>query len=405
MTNNRNISVLAHSDCCGCRACGDVCPKECIHFEKDSEGFYYPIVAESACISCGKCMRICPEIIQSIHPQAFLVTAAFATNAKYRNAGSSGGVFGLLALKVIEVGGKVWGAAFDEKLKLKHRCASTKEELQPLLKSKYLQSNTGEIYRQIAQDIKTGIPTLFSGTPCQCNAIRNLIGDNELLTTIEVVCHGVPSQDLFDKSIKWLEDKNKCWIRGFEFRSKYKNALHPHAFSYTYIKQNRTGTVNGLHYQFPFYFGFQRYITLRPSCYSCKWARPERTADITLGDFWGIEKYDSNLDAKKGISQVILNTKNGEKLFNKIVADKSCERLKQLPIKTAIENNGCLKEPTRLTPIRKQLFESLANEPFDFVVRKFLTPRRKWIFDAYYGMPKFLRKIVRKVMDKRMRYE
>lgn len=404
MKNKTNISILPHEECCGCRGCGDTCPRGCISFEKNREGFEYPKVEDSKCVSCGLCLNSCPEINQSFHPQAPEVLATFAKDSGHRNAGSSGGIFGLLARIIIAKGGKVWGAAFDENLRLKHVSATTNEELKPLLRSKYIQSDTSGIYKIIAQDVKAGIPTLFSGTPCQCNTVRNITGDTELLTTVEVVCHGVPSQDLFDRTITWLEERKGIKIKSFVFRSKYRKALHPQAFTYTYSGGGKESAVNGLHYQFPFYFGFQRYITLRPSCYSCKWAKPTRTADITLGDFWGIEKYDEKLDPKTGISQVILNTDRGKKLFNEITVDQSLW-LKSLPIEAAVENNGCLKSPTKLSPVRKHFFESLANEPFDLVVRKFLTPRRKWIFDAYYGLPTYLRKIVRKIMDKRMKYE
>ncbi len=245
---------------------------------------------------------------------------------------------------------------------------------------------------------------MFSGTPCQCNAIRNIVGDSSNLITIEVVCHGVPSQNLFNKCIRQIENKNNCSVKSFYFRSKYKNALHPHAFTYICSSKNKQTIVNGLHYQFPFYFGFQKYMTLRPSCYTCKWATTKRTADITLGDFWGIEKYNSSLNAKTGISQVLLNTTRGEILFNQLISSDQIWSEK-FPIETVIENNGCLTNPTKLKPERTDFFKDLSSIPFDKVVKKYLTPRRKWIFDLYYSMPKPFRKLIRKIMDKKMRYE
>ena len=156
------------------------------------------------------------------------------------------------------------------------------------MKSKYLQSNTSGSFVEVLKDVRSGRITLFAGTPCQCNAIRNAVGTkNDNLITVEVVCHGVPSQNLFDKTIAWIESKYSCRVRSFSFRSKYKNALHPQAFSYECLKNGKLKTVNGLHYQNPFYFGFQKYITLRPSCYRCKWARPEKECRYHIGRFLG----------------------------------------------------------------------------------------------------------------------
>lgn len=405
VNNKQNISILQHEDCCGCKACGDVCPVNCISFIEDVEGFEYPHVELTSCISCGKCIRNCPEINTRFNELFTTAYASYALDNNERHAGSSGGVFGLLATEVIKRGGKVWGASFDKDLKLKHNCASTINELKPLMRSKYLQSDTSGCYAHIIGDIKDGKLVLFSGTPCQCNAVQNAAGSNsDNLITIEVVCHGVPSQNLFDRTIAWIERCNNYKINSFSFRSKYKNALHPQAYSYTYTKKGKTKIKNGLHYQNPFYFGFQKYITLRPSCYRCKWARPERCSDITLGDFWGVENYDSSLDAKTGISMVITNTDKGAKLFNQLLRDNKLF-VKRVPLSVAIENNGCLSSPTALKPDRQLLFNSLVTESFDKSVHKFLTPRRKWIFDIYYAMPGLLRRTVRKLMDKRMKYE
>lgn len=391
-------------ECCGCRACGNICPKKCISFSEDTEGFIYPIVDESSCISCGKCKNICPEINPIYYNRANTVEAAFAKNSLDRQAGSSGGIFGLIAKLIINKGGKVWGASFDDNLKLYHTSAVTTEGLGKLYKSKYLQSNTSNIYTVIKSDVGNGVLTLFSGTPCQCNAVRDYVGESEYLITIEVVCHGVPSQDLFDKCIKWEEQKNKCKIKSFQFRSKYNKVLHPQAFSYVCQVNDKQKVVKGLHYQYPFYFGFQKYITLRPSCYECKWARPERCADITLGDFWGIENYNSELNAKEGVSQVIISTTKGNKLFEELVSEDIIWT-QTFPIEVALKNNGCLIAPTKLKPEREAFFCALKSRPFNEVIDLFLKSKRQWIFDIYYGLPGFIRHFVRKIMEKRMKYE
>lgn len=404
MANNHSINILPHKDCCGCFACGDVCPTSCIKFKKDNEGFIYPEVDEKDCIHCGKCVKICPELNPYFNSIAKEVFAAYATSETDRQAGSSGGIFGLIARHIINNGGKVWGAAFDSSLKLKHVCATTIAELEPLLRSKYLQSDTSGCFKQIVNDLKNGVLTLFCGTPCQCNALRNYTGIYDNLYLIDLICHGVPSQDLFDKSIKWIEEQNSCQVTKFVFRSKYKGSLHPQAFSYECIKNGKSETVNGLHYQFPFYFGFQKYSTLRPSCYKCKWACSKRCGDITLGDFWGIEKIEPNLDPKTGISEVIANTAKGQYLLNEI-KESGIIWTEKFQFQQVVGNNGCLQEPTKLKDERIELFEALRTKSFDEVVKNHLVSKRRWIFDIYYNMPRFLRKMVRKVMDKRMKYE
>ncbi|MDE6552622.1 MAG: Coenzyme F420 hydrogenase/dehydrogenase, beta subunit C-terminal domain [Muribaculaceae bacterium] len=404
MVNEANISILNHSDCCGCKACGNACPKKCISFSEDNEGFMYPHVDEEQCISCKKCKNICPELKPSYNTKRDSAIAAFAVNKDERNSGSSGGIFGILAQEIIKKGGKVWGAAFDSDLQLHHEVATKIDDLSPLYRSKYIQSNLERVYTQIKKDTSEGILTLFSGTPCQCNAIKNFIGKNDLLITVEVICHGVPPQSLFNKLIAYIESQNHCKITSFAFRSKSDKALHPQSFTYVCEKGKRKMTVNGLHYQFPYYFGFQKYITLRPSCYSCKWAKPERTADITLGDFWGIEKYDSSLDAKDGVSMIIINTEAGKSLIECIEHQKKIFT-EQFPIKIAIDNNGCLSAPTTLNPEREAFFKALNEEPLEDVINNYLRPKRKFIFDIYYSLPKSLRHLVRRLMDKRMKYE
>ena len=404
MVNKSNISVLNHTDCCGCKACGDICPKSCISFCEDKEGFIYPYVNEAQCISCKKCQRVCPELKPSHNTKSDSAIAAFAINQEARSAGSSGGIFGLLAQEIIKKGGKVWGAAFDSDLQLHHKAAPNIEDLTPLYRSKYIQSDTEGIYTQIKKDISEGILTLFSGTPCQCNAIKNFIGKSELLITVEVICHGVPPQSLFNKLIAYLEKQNHYKITSFAFRSKSDKALHTHSFTYVYENGKGKKIENGLHYQFPYYFGFQKYITLRPSCYQCKWAKPERTADITLGDFWGIEKYNPSLDAKMGVSMIICNTEAGQSLIEHI-KKRDLIFTEKFPIEVAIENNGCLSAPTPLKPEREAFFSALSRESLEEVITNYLQPKRKYIFDIYYSLPKPLRQIVRRLMDKRMKYE
>lgn len=403
MPNSKSIQLLSPADCCGCSVCADTCPKGCISMTKMQDGFMYPVIDDAVCNNCGLCARKCPSLNPLANSPQITAYAVYAKSLNQRNCGSSGGVFGLLAESVLNEGGKVWGAAFNEKLKLIHTCASHKKDLMPLLKSKYIQSDLRDVYRQVLLDLKSGIYTLFCGTPCQCNALKNYVGDNvDKLLLVDFVCHGVPSQDLFDKTIDWYEKKYKVKVASFTFRYKGKGVKHPQ--SYMCILEGDVKPHVGLHYQFPYYFGFQKYITLRSSCYSCKWASVSRVGDITLGDFWGIEKYCPSFQSADGVSMVITNTQRGCDIFDKLLNTEQLISV-EVPIEYAVSNNGCLSSPSKLKSEREQFFIEIQSLPFDLVVKKYLTPRRKWIFDFYYAIPTFLRKIVRRLMDKRMKYE
>lgn len=403
MIGNKSIAFLPKEECTGCRLCGDCCSKSSISFKEDEEGFFYPMVDEETCVNCGLCAKVCPALHVEKYVRGEKSYAVYANEALKREAGSSGGFFGLLAERVLNAG-VVWGAAFDDGLKLIHRKADNSQELMPLLKSKYIQSNLTGVYAQIKKDLKAGVLTLFCGTPCQVNALKNFVGrgDDEKLILVDFVCHGVPNQRLFDMSIRWYEEKYKVKVEWFQFRYKGKGVKHPHAFA---LRHKGEGKVRiGLHYQFPYYFGFQKYMTLRPSCYQCKWACGERTGDVTLGDYWGIEKFLPQLNAKDGVSMILCNTKKGEELLNALTVEKRVE-VHTLSLENAVECNGCLQGASPMKKEREVFFQHLRESEFKQVVSEHLTPKKKWIFDLYYGIPKPIRDIVRKVMDKRMKYE
>lgn len=403
MTENKSISCLNKQECTGCRLCGDSCPKHAIAFQEDSEGFFYPVVDDAVCINCGLCVKSCPALHIDKYGRAKESYAVRAVEDTKREAGSSGGFFGLLAENVLNEGGRVWGAAFDDNLKLVHRKADNLQELAPLLKSKYIQSDLTGVYAQIKRDIREGVKTLFCGSPCQVNALKNYIGkETDNLITVDFVCHGVPNQRLFDMSIRWYEEKHHTKVEWFQFRYKGKDVKHPQSFALRHEGESKVRV--GLHYQFPYYFGFQKYMTLRPSCYQCKWACGERAGDITLGDYWGIEKFVPQWSAKDGVSMILCNTKKGEALLN-LLSTENKIMTHTLSLDNAVECNGCLQGASPMKAEREAFFKHLQEWDFKQVVNEHLTPKKKWIFDLYYGIPKPIRDVVRRVMDKRMKYE
>lgn len=313
-------------NCCGCSACIDACPKHCIKQTTNKFGFVVPDVDKSICVDCHICEKVCPILKpERIEYQDRKMFSAVNKNEELRTAGSSGSIFYLLAEKIISSGGIVFGAAFDDRLQLRHTSAESIEELRPLLKSKYIQSNMQGVYNKVKEQLNTGRNVLFVGTPCQCNALYKFLGSNkfENLLMADFICHGVPSQELFNKSIALWEKKHNCKIEQFEFRHKRPDSVH-----YFYLKAKGMNTVanyfeiTGKYNKFPYYNGFKQYICFRESCYHCLFAVKERVADLTLADFWHIYDIDKNVrmeEFNKGYSMIIVNSNEGQRTLDSIL--------------------------------------------------------------------------------------
>lgn len=384
-------------NCCGCGACQAVCPTKSITMELDDEGFLYPKKSSLQCIHCNKCIAVCP-MLNVIKNSDFeqKVYAAWARDYKTRLDASSGGLFETMAHLVIDGGGIVCGAAFDEHLKLKHFCVDNLENLKKLCKSKYIQSNTDGVFIKIKEYLFNGRKVLFVGTPCQAAGLRGYLGkEYENLIVFDFICHGVPSQDMFDKCIKYEEKKRGGKINSFTFRVKHGNVKEVHGYAYSIKTKGKVIRKKGLYYEFPYYFGFKKYIFFRPSCYSCPYSTPDRCSDITLADFWGVEKYVKNVDFYKGVSMVIINSQKGNKLFEKV---KEKIIFYDSNIQTAIECNQCLSNSTPLPKVREAMFKDLNNIPFDSFIKKYLIPQKTIFHKFLYILPGFIRKKLVKLL-------
>ena len=374
--------VCAKEICCGCRACFEICPTHSITMKKAENGFYYPHIDVNSCIHCFKCQKVCPTLEplyrENVVPSVY---SAYALNPEYRDQGSSGGVFGILARKIINHKGIVFGAAFDEEFNLKHRKALTQSELLPLFKSKYVESDTNHVFGEISREVKIGRTILFCGTPCQCAALKKFLGhEYENLYIIDFLCHGVPSQELFTEAIREYEKKHKGKIVAFNFRSKNltdtKDVGH-HYFSLT-IKKNNGKLIYKKarrHYEFPYYSGFMSHNILRPSCYECRYANTNRVSDITLADFWGLEKIEPIQDFRKGYSMVICNSVKGKTLFHTI-QDSLC--FKEYSKEVAINNNFTYTHSAVLTSLGRQFVLDYSQMSYSELERKYLKVKMDW---------------------------
>ena len=331
------IEIKEKRDCCGCEACVQICPKKCISFNEDEQGFRYPLVEESICINCGLCEKVCPVLNQNEVKRPIKVYASINPNEEIRSKSSSGGLFTALAELVIDEGGVVFGAQFDEKWGVEHAYTETKEGLNAFRGSKYVQSRIGNSYVQVREFLKNGRKVLFSGTPCQILGLNLFLRNKyESLITIDIVCHGVPSplvwmaylHDIVKFPVGFSEENNfqkefVNSITNISFRDKstgwkkYSFKVRGKEFKDGGNPQKEDVLLHELHNKNLFMRIFLKDLCLRPSCANCPAKSGKSGSDITLADYWGIENSYPELDDDKGISMVLIHSDEGQKLFAK----------------------------------------------------------------------------------------
>ena len=326
-----NVMQVPCSKCSGCSACMNVCPVNAITMKEDEEGFFMPCVDEDVCIDCGKCFSICPEMNTKYDNDPSPKIIAAMAKSDVRMKSSSGGMFTLFAEYFFEQGGYVCGAVFDDDFRLSHIMTGDPSQLDRLRGSKYVQSSTGFCYRDVKTALEQESKVLFTGTPCQVAGLKAFLGkDYDGLYTVDILCHGVPSQKLFDRYLsetiaKLDEDGNKRRLNKVLFRDKkigWKCQTMHLGFENAddYEKSLTDGDM--------FEFIFHRNMALRKSCSNCPFAEFPRQGDISMGDFWGISKIDKSMLDKKGTSLVTINSAKGEQLFAS-VSDR-LKRYKQI---------------------------------------------------------------------------
>ena len=175
MKENRTIEVLAPEFCSGCGACFNACPKDAIDMKEDAEGFFAPVIDHEKCINCGLCEKSCPVLHVPRDNEKQPVCLAVKAKPEIMKDSSSAGVFAVLADRILAEGGYVCGAAWDDSFVLRHIVTNTAEGMSRIKKSKYVQSQTGDVFRQIRDLLKQGEKVLFSGVPCQVAGLKNYL--------------------------------------------------------------------------------------------------------------------------------------------------------------------------------------------------------------------------------------
>lgn len=331
------IKIKNKSNCSGCHACVNACPKHCISMVPDDEGFLYPVVDKEKCIECGICKKICPylkPLVSKNYPDAY---ACYNKNEDVRLLSSSGGMFTLFAEWILKQGGVVFGASYDEKLVVKHIFVDNIEDLDKLRGSKYVQSVIGETFRQAKEILQTGRLVLYTGTPCQINGLLLYLGkEYDNLYTQDIICHGVPSPKLWDIYLRRQEKLHNSKVDATKYPSFRSKVLGWLNFSMS-IHFEKNIEYSESHSKDLFMKAFLGNLCLRPSCYKSNCKGLHRNSDITLADFWGVNNLMPDMFDDKGTSILLINTEKGKKLFDEI---KDLSVYKKTDLKTAVKNNA-----------------------------------------------------------------
>ncbi len=349
------IHIVNKRDCCGCEACYNVCHSNAISMKRDEEGFSYPIVDINKCINCGLCDKVCPVVNTNKYPgkQKAKAFAAKTINEKLRVVSSSGGVFSVLAEEVINNNGIVFGVSMsDDATEAVHVEVDNIDNLYKLRGSKYLQSRISDSYCRVKNYLDEGRYVLFSGTPCQVAGLKLFLNKecNNLLC-VDVICHGVPSISVWEKYVAHIKNKYHGFIQTVSFRSKTEGWME---FGQEYNIKGRK-SIYIPKYEDMFLRLFLSNACLRPSCYSCVPKEFGYMSDVTLGDYWAIERVDATFNDGLGTSLVIVHSNKGDRAIQ-TVTDKLV--IKEEPYETSIRGNS-VTEQTKKPESRDIFFSDL----------------------------------------------
>lgn len=370
-------------DCCGCTACKNICPKNAITMKRDEEGFSYPSIDSNLCIECNLCKKICnfkKDYDRSDNFDSPKVHAVKYKDEKERMSSRSGGMFVAISDFIFNRNGIVYGASFDENFNVIHRRIQSKKERILIKGSKYVQSDLKDTFSNVKKDLEEGNLVLFSGTPCQTAGLKSYLKNNKNICNLylcDIVCHGAPSPLIWKEYVNFIEKKYNDKLVQFDFRDK-SFGWNTHIESFTLSKKNKK--IYTEYYTKIFY----EHLMLRPSCHNCKYTNFERPSDITIADFWGIEKLFPEFDDNKGVSLVLINSNKGMEIFNESLNDIY---YKEANIDSCIQPN--LKEPSKPSSIREQFWNDYYKKGFIYILKRY----------SGYGYVNKIKKKVKSIID------
>jgi len=381
-----NILAINKQSCMGCGLCAEVCPQKCISMTPDSEGFLFPSMDSDVCIACGKCLKECPATDAAnelYHKDEANYFCSIISDKDILIKSSSGGVFGVMAKNTLAEGGYVCGCVYNTEMIAEHIVTNNQADVERMYGSKYVQSRAYGCFDEVKTILESGKTVLFTGTACQIAALRLFLRrDYENLCCVEILCHGVPSPELFSEYVKYLEKKLNGRVVDIQFRNKEKHGWgSEHRTCVVYEKK---GSVRKYRPTLPAYFSAFFYgLNLRESCYQCKFARKERVADITIGDFWGSwAKYGKRFD--EGISVVGVNSEKGKSFVSKIKGDFAF--YDNLTQNEAARSNDNMEHPIKRPNERTYFYDHSAKKRYKGLWKKAYlskTYRKKTLASVY----------------------
>lgn len=395
-------------DCTGCAACAQVCPVSCITMAPDDEGFLRPAIDASRCVGCKRCHSTCPANHETPRHEAPILMGWHHDEDVLRRC-SSGGVFDALADIVLSEGGVVAGVAMDcETLELRHIMVEGREELEALRRSKYYQSDVGDIYLQVKRHLGGGRHVLFTGTPCQVAALYAVLGAelarSPKLVTMEILCHGVASKEVVRAYLKSKERRYGKKVIGYRFRIK-EGERGWEAGQGTRLKielLNDDGTTEEVvDPENTYMYGFNRNLFLRESCYRCRYCGTARVADFTAADFWGIKATRADEHARYwGVSLLLPAGERAQSLMPEVSRRMHIEEASPDEV---LPYNLALTKPQERPELRSRVYQDLREHDYDRLLMRYywrnLIPKKtKSIVKALMG-PRMV-KVVKRVLGK-----
>lgn len=353
--------ICDKNKCTGCAACRDACPKRCISMQGDELDATYPIIDESLCVNCGICVKTCPNNRHLIYNNTQKVYAAWSNDFNVRATSASGGIAYELYHFWIENGGVAAGVVYDKDADCHFVLLENEYDLHATQNSKYTFSNTNGIYQVIKRKLDDAIPVLFIGVPCQVAGLFGYLKkDYANLTTVDIICHGMPPGVYLQQHVKYIESNSNECANELSFRDP-RYGTH----TFTFTLRNHKGkefykkkVLSRDNYQ----LGYHRALIYRENCYHCNYARRERISDLTIADFSGLGKYAPICYDKLNVSCILQNTEKGAELLSKM---NNSLTLHERPMREAFDVEAQLKAPSLKHPGRV-VFEEIYRNTRNF---------------------------------------
>lgn len=381
------IALVEHDQCNGCMACAQICPKHCIGQMKDELGNIYPVIDRNICVECGKCVSVCPEL-QKEEIEFRNIRKAYAVwsvDAESRASSTSGGAAAEFYLNAVNQGYWICGVEYTDDFHVVHTLSKELSGIRKYKQSKYVYSETGEVYRAIRERLNREEKVLFISLPCKVGGLLSYLGKvYENLVTVDIVCHGTPAHQQFHEHIRNVDKMRRAEKLRVRYENEYVFQLIDSDGDIVYSRTGRQDT---------YLAAFLEGLNYRTSCYSCSYAKPKRISDITICDFWGLgSEKPFNHPYSGAVSAVLINSDKGASFF------ESCKErffVEERPIEEAVKGNAQLNVPTSVHPKRELFEKKYIDTGFEVAVKETLCEEMRK--DKLLLHNRQIRKILRKM--------